>query len=73
MFKELQKFRDENVFLKIHRALSKLITLLISNKRELNHFFTSRSSDIVLLKPGNLHQNTKRYEARRPLGCAPCF
>ena len=39
--KELQKFkrkiereyRDENVFLKGDRALSKLITLLISNKK----------------------------------------
>ena len=28
------------------------------------HFFKSRSSDIVLLKQGNLHQNAKRYEAR---------
>ena len=27
-------------------------------------FFKSRSSDIVLLKVGNLHQNAKRYEAR---------
>ena len=29
-----------------------------------NHFFKSRSSDIVLLKLGNLNQNAKRYEAR---------
>ena len=43
---------------------SKLITLLISNKKEFNHFFKSRSSNIVLLKLGNLHQNAKRYEAR---------
>ena len=42
--------RDENVFLKGDRALSKLITLLISNKKELKNFFKSRSSDIVLLK-----------------------
>ena len=56
--------RDENVFLKGVRALSKVITLLISNKKEFNHFFKSRSSDIVLLKVGNLHQNDKRYEAR---------
>ena len=56
--------RDENVFLKGDRALSKLITLLISNKKEFNHFFKSRSSDIVLLKLGNLNQNAKRYEAR---------
>ena len=59
-------------------SLSKLITLLISNKKEFHHFFKSRSSDIVLLKLGNLHQNAKRYEARnterearRPLGRAP--
>ena len=62
----------------VMRSLSKLITLLISNKKELNHFFKSRSSDIVLLILGNLHQNAKRYEARnierkarRPLGRAP--
>ena len=30
---------DENVFLKVDRALSKIITLLISNKKECNHFF----------------------------------
>ena len=59
-----REYRDENVFLKGDRALSKLITLLISNKKEFNHFFKSRSSDIVLLKLGNLHQNAKRYEAR---------
>ena len=59
-----REIRDENVFLKGDRALSKLITLLISNKKEFNHFFTSRSSDIVLLKVDNLHQNAKRYEAR---------
>ena len=73
-----REYRDENVILKGDRALSKLITLLISNKKEFNHFFKSRSSDIVLLKLGNLHQNAKRYEARnterearRPLGRAP--
>ena len=59
-----REYRDENVFLKGDRALSKLITLLISNKKEFNHFFKSRSSDIVLLKVGNLHQNAKCYEAR---------
>ena len=59
-----REYRDENVFLKGDRALSKLITLLISNKKEFNYFFKSRSSDIVLLKVGNLHQNAKRYEAR---------
>ena len=73
-----REYRDENVFLKGHRALSKLITVLISNKKEFNHFFKSTSSDIALLKLGNLHQNAKRYEARntervarRPLGRAP--
>ena len=59
-----REYREENVFLKGDRGLSKLITLLISNKKEFNHFFKSRSSDIVLLKLGNLHQNAKRYEAR---------
>ena len=46
------------------RIVMRLITLLISNKKEFNHFFKSRSSDIVLLKLSNLQQNTKRYEAR---------
>ena len=59
-----RKYRDENVFLKGDRALSKLITLLILNKKEINHFFKSRRSDIVLLKLSNLHQNAKRYVAR---------
>ena len=59
-----REYRDENVFLKGDRVLSKLITLLISNEKEFNHFFKIRSSDIVLLKVGNLHQNAKRYEAR---------
>ena len=73
-----REYRDENVFLKVDRAFSKLIILLILNKKEFNHFFKSRSSDIVLLKLDNLHQNAKRYkarntdrEARRPLGRAP--
>ena len=35
-------FRDKNVFLKIDRALSKLITLLILNKKEFNHFFKNK-------------------------------
>ena len=56
-----REYRDENVFLKGDRALSKLIALLISNKKEFNYFFKSRSSDIALLKLGNLHQNAKRY------------
>ena len=63
---------------KYHMPLSKLITLLISIKKEFNHFFKSRSSDIVLLKLGNLHQNAKRYEAhnierdaRRPISRSP--
>ena len=37
---------------------------LISNKKEFNHFFKSRGSDIVLLKLGHLNRNAKRYEAR---------
>ena len=57
---EKREYRDENVFLKVDRALSKLITLLISNKKEFNHFFKSKKSDVVLLKLGNLHQNAKR-------------
>ena len=56
-----REYLDENVFL---RAIAPIITLLISNKKEFNHFFKSRSSDIVLLKVGNLHQNAKRYEGR---------
>ena len=32
-----REYRDENVFLKGDRALSKIITLLISNKKEFNH------------------------------------
>ena len=52
------------MFLKGDRALRKLITLLILNKKEFNHFFKSRNSDIVLLKLGNLNQNAKRYDAR---------
>ena len=60
-----REYRDENVFLKGDRALSKLITLLISNKKEFNHFFKSRSSVIVLLKLGNLSHNAKRYVARK--------
>ena len=59
-----REYRDENVFLKFDRALSKLITLLISNKKEFHHFFKSISFDIVLLKLGNLHQITKWYEVR---------
>ena len=55
-----REYRDENMFLKDDRALSKLITLLILNKKKFNHFFKSRSSDNVLLKLGNLHQNAKR-------------
>ena len=57
-----REYRDKNVFLKGDRALSKLITLLISNKKEFNHFFKSRSSDIVLLKVGNLHQNAPKID-----------
>ena len=32
-----REYRDENVFLEGDRALSKLITVLISNKKEFNH------------------------------------
>ena len=37
-----REYRDENVFIKVDRALSKLITLLIPNKKEFNHFFKSK-------------------------------
>ena len=57
-----REYRNESVFLKGDRALSKLITLLISNKKEFNHFFKSTSSDIVLLKLSNLHQRAKRAD-----------
>ena len=48
--KEIYKFdfvgceKMLHVFLKVDRAISKLITLLISNKKEFHHFFKSRSS-----------------------------
>ena len=45
-----REYRDKNVFLKGDRALSKLITLLISNRKKFNHFFKSRSSDICSAK-----------------------
>ena len=48
-----REYREEHVFLKVDRALSKLIILLFSNKKEFNYFFKSRSSDIVLLKLGH--------------------
>ena len=41
-----REYRDENLFLKVDRALRKLITILISNKKEFNHFFKSRSEQI---------------------------
>ena len=34
MWKIEREYRDENVFLKVDRALSKLITFLISNEKE---------------------------------------
>ena len=37
-----REYRDEG-------ALTKLITLLISNKKEFNHFFKNRSSHICIL------------------------
>ena len=55
---------DENVFLKVDRVLSKLITLLISNKKEFNHFFKSRSFVIFLLKLVNFPPYAMRREAR---------
>ena len=58
------------LFLKVDRALSKLITLLILNKKEFNHFFKSRSSDIVLRKLGNLHQNAKLYNFSKQVAFA---
>ena len=39
-----REYRDENMFLKVDRALSKSITLLISNKKEFHHFFKNKSS-----------------------------
>ena len=42
-----REYRDENVFLKVDRALSKLITLLISNKKEYNRFF--KSIEVLIL------------------------
>ena len=36
-----REYRDENVLFNVDRAVSKLITLLISNKKEFNHFFKS--------------------------------
>ena len=55
-----REYRDENVFLKGDRASSKLITLLISNKKEFNHFLKSRSSTIVLLKENSLERSELR-------------
>ena len=43
-----REYRDENMFLMVDRVLSKLITLLILNKKELNRFFKSRSFVIFL-------------------------
>ena len=67
-----REYCNKNVFLKVDRVLSKLITLLISNKKEFNHFFKSQTSDIVLLKLGNLHQNAKCYETRNTEREASC-
>ena len=57
---------------KVDRALSKLSTLLTSNKKEFNHFFKSRSSDIVLLKLDTESEARISYiserEAQRSLG-----
>ena len=56
-----REYRDENVFLKEDRALSKLITLLISNKKVVNFHQKAKRYEA---------RNTER-EARRPLGRAP--
>ena len=61
-----REYGDENVFIKGDRAVSKLIALLTLNKKEFNHFFKSRTSDIVLLKLGNLHQDAKSAMKRAP-------
>ena len=42
-----REYRDENVFLEVDRALSKLITLLISSKKKFNHFF--KSIEVLIL------------------------
>ena len=42
-----REYRDENVLLKVDRGLSKLSTLLISNKKEFNHF--SLKVEILIL------------------------
>ena len=61
--------RDENVLLKVVRALSKLITVLILNKKEFNHFFKNRSSHIVLLKLSNLHTCDTSFFKSTCRGC----
>ena len=62
---EKREYRDENVFLKVDRALGKLITLLISNRKEFNHFFKSGNFVIFLLKLANFPLYAKRHEARK--------
>ena len=42
-----REYRDEKVFFKGDRALSKLITLLISIKKEFNHFL--KSIEVLIL------------------------
>ena len=59
-----REYRYENVFLKVRRALGKSSTLLISNKKEFKYIFKSGSSDIVLIKLGNLQQYAMHDEAR---------
>ena len=43
-----REYRDENVFLKGDRALSKLITLLISNKKEFNGTISLKVEVLIL-------------------------
>ena len=62
-------YRDENVFHKVDRALRKINTLLISNKREFNHFFKSNQARNTDRKVRSSHISER--EARRPLLACP--
>ena len=43
-----REHRLENLFLKVDRALSKLVTPLILNKKEFSHFFKSIIKVLIL-------------------------
>ena len=58
-FKFLKNYRNVNVKSSAKREYRDENVFL-----NVFHFFKSRSSDIVLLKLGNLNQNAKRYKAR---------